>query len=79
MLHMEDVRRVMRSEVMCYVGQQARCFIAGRLYDLAVQTRQRLFHERLPRVLIAGVGRLLQNDQNLRSLSHPLQCRQRAL
>jgi hypothetical protein len=62
MLHMEEVRRVVRAEVMLHVGQQARCFIAGRLYDLTVETRKRLLHKRIPRVLIAGVGRLLQND-----------------
>jgi hypothetical protein len=62
MLHMEDVRRVVRAEVMFHVGQQARCFIAGRLDHLTVQTRQRLFHERMPRVLIAALSRLLQDD-----------------
>ena len=62
MLHMEDVRRVMRTEVMLHVGQQARCFIAGRLYDLTVETRKRLLHQRIPRVVIAALGRLLQND-----------------
>ena len=52
----------MRPKVMLNIGQQARCFIAGRLDDLTVETRKRLLHERMPRVLIAGVGRLLQDD-----------------
>ena len=52
----------MCAQVMFHVGQQPRCFIAGRLNDLTVQTRQGLLHERLPRVLITGVGRLLQHN-----------------
>jgi hypothetical protein len=32
------------------------------LDHLTVQTRQRLFHERMPRVWIAALGRLLQDD-----------------
>jgi hypothetical protein len=62
MLHMEYVRRVVCAEVMFHVGQQPRRFIAGRLHDLTVQPRQGLLHERLPRVLSTGVGRLLQNN-----------------
>jgi hypothetical protein len=62
MLHMEEVRRVVRAEVMFHIRQQTRCFIAGRLYDLTVQTRQRLLHERMPCVLIAGWSCLLQED-----------------
>ena len=42
MLHMEEVRRVMRPEVMFHIRQQARRFIAGRLDDLTVETRKRL-------------------------------------
>ena len=48
---------------MFNIRQQARRFIAGRLYDLTVQTRKRLFHEGMPCVLIAGVGLLLQDDR----------------
>ena len=44
------------------IHQQAWRFIAGRLDDLTGQIRKRLLHERLPRVLIAGVGLLLQDD-----------------
>jgi hypothetical protein len=62
MLHMEEVRRVVCAEVMFNISQQARCFIAGRLNDLTVQTRKRLLHERMPRVLIAALCRLLQDD-----------------
>ena len=47
---------------MFNISQQARCFIAGRLYYLTVQTRKRLLHERIPRILIAAMGRLLQED-----------------
>lgn len=38
MLHMEDVRRVMRPQVMGHIRQQARRCIAGRLDALTVQT-----------------------------------------
>ena len=62
MLHMEEVRRVMRPEVMFHIRQQARRFIAGRLDHLTVETRKRLLHQRMPRVLIAAVGRLLQDN-----------------
>jgi hypothetical protein len=59
---MEDVRRVVRAEVMFHIGQQARGCIAGRLDHLTGQTRQRLCHERLPRVVSAALGRWLQED-----------------
>ena len=59
MLPMEDVRRVVRPKVMGNIRQKARRFIAGRLYDLTVETRKRLLHKRIPRVLIAALGRLL--------------------
>ena len=39
MLHMEEVRRVMRPKVMLNIGQQARRFIARRLDDVTVETR----------------------------------------
>ncbi len=62
MLHMEDVRRVMRPKVMGNIREKARRFIACRLNDLTVQTRKRRFHEGMPRVLIAGWGHLLQDN-----------------
>jgi hypothetical protein len=62
MLHMKEVRRVMRPKVMFNIGQQAWCFVACGLDDLTVEPRQRLLHQPLPRVVIAGVGCLLQDD-----------------
>ncbi len=56
------LQRVVRAEVMFHRSQQARCFIAGRLDHLTAQTRKRLLHERMPRILIAALGRLLQED-----------------
>ena len=59
MLHMEEVRRVMRPEVMFNIRQQARGLIAGRLDHLTVEPRKGLLHERLPGVVIPCLGRLL--------------------
>ena len=74
MLHMEEVRRVMRPKVMFNIRQQARGFIAGRLDDLTVETRQGLLHQRMPGVLIACLGRLLQNNVVAHGL-HPHQAK----
>src|SRR6266516_3792873 len=62
MLHMEDVWRVLRPKVMGHIREKPRRFIAGRLHALTVQTRKRLGHEGMPRVLLTGWGRLLQED-----------------
>jgi hypothetical protein len=62
MLHMEDVRRVLRPKVMRNRGQQARGCVTCRWDDWAVETRKSLLHQHMPRVLIAGVGRLLQDN-----------------
>ena len=62
MLHMEEGWRVVRPKVMGNIRQQARRFIACRLDHLTVQTCKRLFHEGMPRVLIAAWGCLLQED-----------------
>jgi hypothetical protein len=62
MLHMEEVRRVMRPKVMCHIRQQAWCLIACRLDYLTVETDKGLFHEFLPGVLIACLCRLLQQN-----------------
>ena len=61
MLHMEHVRRVMRSKVMFNIRQQSRGFITGRLDHRAVETRKGLFHQGIPGVLIPCLGRLLQD------------------
>ena len=68
MLHMEEVWRVVRPKVRGNIRQQARRFIACRLDHLTVQTCKRLFHEGLPRVLIAAWGCLLQEDVVARGL-----------
>ncbi len=62
MLHMEYVRRVMRAEVMCNVREQSRGLITCRLHHLTVGPRKGLFHQRLPGVLIACLGRLFQEN-----------------
>ena len=62
MLHMEEVRRVMGPKVMLNIRQQSGRFIARGLNNVAMQTGERLLHEGMPRVLIAGVGLLLQDD-----------------
>ena len=62
MLHMEDVWRVLRPKVMGHIREKPRRFIAGRLHALTVQTRKRRCHEGMPRVLLTGWGRLLQED-----------------
>jgi len=62
MLPMEEVWRVVRPKVMGNIRQPARRFIACRLDPLTVQTCKRLFHEGMPRVLIAAWGCLLQED-----------------
>src|SRR5712692_5437961 len=62
MLHMEQVRRVMCPQVMFNIGQQTWRFIAGGLNHATVEPRQSLLHERLPGVLVAALGRLLQEN-----------------
>jgi hypothetical protein len=59
-LPMQAIRRVMRPQVLCNVRQQSRGLIAGRLDPLIVEPRQGLRHPLLPSVLIACLGRLLQ-------------------
>jgi hypothetical protein len=54
MLHMEEVGRVMRPEVMLHIGQKARRFIAGGLNDPTVETRKGRLYACMPRSLIAG-------------------------
>ena len=62
MLHMEEVRRVMRPEVVGHIREQARCFITGRLNHLAVEPRQGWRHQLMPRVLIPCGCRVLQHN-----------------
>src|SRR6266571_3072303 len=62
MLHMEDVRRVMRPQVMLNIRQQSRGLITGRLNDRAVETRKGRLHERVPGVLIARRCQLFQEN-----------------
>src|SRR4029450_12243369 len=62
MLHMEEVRRVMRPAVMFHIRQQSWGLVAGRLNDPTVEPRQSLFHEFLPGVRTAGPPPLLQQN-----------------
>src|SRR5207245_1390225 len=48
---MEEVRRVVRAEVMLHGGQPARRFIPGGWLDPTGQTRKRLLHKHIPHVL----------------------------
>jgi len=51
MLHMEEVRRVMRPEVMGNIHQQSWGRIAGRLHHPTGETRKSLRHQRIPLML----------------------------
>jgi hypothetical protein len=73
MLHMEDVRRVMRPKAMGNIRQKSRRLITRRLHDLTVEPRKSLLHQRIPRVVIARLRRLLQ--QNI--VAHRLYTHQR--
>ena len=63
MLHMEYVGRVMRSQVMRNIGEEAGSFITGGLNDLAVELREGRRHEGIPRGVIAGLSKLLQDNE----------------
>ena len=54
MLHMEEVRRVMRPKVVFNIGQNPGSLITGGLNDRAVQLGQGRCHECIPGILIAG-------------------------
>ncbi len=60
--HRAEVRRGVRAEVLLHVSQPAWGCSAGRWDALTVATRPGLLPKRLPRVVSAGVGRLLSND-----------------
>ena len=60
MLHMEEVRRVMRPKVVFHIREKSRGFITGRLAPLAGETRKGLFHQGMPGVLSPCLRRLLQ-------------------
>ena len=62
MLHMEEIGRVMRSKVVFHIRQQAWGLITGRLHHPAVETRKSWRHQRIPRVLIACLGHLFQEN-----------------
>src|SRR5438132_12024227 len=62
MLHMEEGRRVMGPKVMLNIRQQSGRFIARELNNVTIETGERLLHEGMPRVVIAGLGRLLQKN-----------------
>src|SRR5882762_5422183 len=62
MLPMEKVRRVMGPKVMRDIRQQSGRFIARGLPNVTIETGERLLHEGMPRVVIAGWGRLFQKN-----------------
>src|SRR2546422_2102645 len=62
MLHMEEVRRVMRPKVVFNIGQKPWSLITGRLNDRAVETRKGRRHERVPGVVITRRCQLFQEN-----------------
>jgi hypothetical protein len=71
MLPMEEVRRVMRPEVLCHRRQQAWGLSAGRWDHLTVESRQGRLHARLPGVVIPRLGRLLEDNVVAHRLEPP--------
>lgn len=57
---MQDVRRVMRPTIMFHLGQQGRCCVACGWHHVTMETGECLRHEGLPRAVIAGLSRVLQ-------------------
>jgi hypothetical protein len=53
MLHMEEIRRVMRPQVVFNIGEKARGLIACRLDDVTVEAGKGRRHQCLPGVLIS--------------------------
>ena len=64
MLYMEEVRGVMRPQVVFNIGQKPWGFITGRLYHPTIETRQGRLHQGLPGVVITRLGRVFQQDIN---------------
>ena len=62
-LYMEQVRCMVRFEIMCHIGQQPRRFIAGRLDHPAIELCQGRRHEVVPSGLITGLSQLFQNNE----------------
>ena len=52
----------MRPKMMCHIGQQAWCFITGRLHHPTVETRKGWCHERMPGVLISRCCQVFQDN-----------------
>ena len=53
----------MRLQIVFDIGQQARCFIAGRLDHPAVERGQGGCNELIPCCLTAGLSGLFQNNE----------------
>jgi len=62
MLHMKEVWRVMRAEVMFHIREEPWRFVTCRLDHLAVEPCQGVLHQGIPGVLIARLGRVLEQD-----------------
>lgn len=63
MLDVEQVRRVVRFEIMFNIRQKTRSLITGGLNHLAVERRQGGRHKLMPAGLIAGLSQLFQNNE----------------
>src|SRR5262245_23412673 len=62
MLHVEEVRCVMRPEVVFDRGAKPRRFVACRLNDVALERRQGRLHQLPPRVVITCLCGLLEHS-----------------
>ena len=62
-LHMKQVRRVVRLERVFHIGQQTGRFITGRLDHPAVELCQGRCHPLIPADLITGLSQLFQNNE----------------
>ena len=71
MLHMEEVRGVMRTEVMGNICQESRRFITRRLHHLALERPQGVVHARAPGIVISCLCSLLQDDRVTHGFDSP--------
>ena len=59
---MEEVRRVVRAEVMFNIREEPWRFVTRRLDHFTFEQRQGVRHQLVPGVLITRLGRVLQQD-----------------
>ena len=62
-LHMAEVRRVMRAEVLFHLRQPSWGLIAGRWDHFPFEQRQGIRHQSVPGVLSTRLGRVFQQDR----------------